>query len=234
MKRKQIVDLVIFVAAAAVVFLTGTSCGRHGFSDSEETTFANAIVGFESEFFLNGSSTKISRKLFISNYGRERAVVSHISRVSDMGRFKINDEQVLSEYKKNDSIYCFDSADSTLMVFSAKALEMDFNRHSQFSATWLLCNWMGADKGQYKELSETKNLLSHSCKIVQLENKEIYLYENIPLGMETKYRNTSYLEHAVFVKTDTLFGQDVFNFPNGYKRLKPTVSDALPLFKLNL
>jgi|GEM_PF-6092454 len=234
MTRKQVLGLVIFVAVASVVFLTGTSCGRRGFSDSEETSFATAFMGFESEFFLNGSSTNISRKVFISNYGRERTVVSHISRVSDMGRFKIKDEQVLSEFKKNDSIYCFDSADSTLMVFSAKALEMDFNRHSQFSATWLLCNWMGADKGQYKELSETKNLLSHSCKIIQFENKEIYLYENIPLGIETKYRNTRYLEQAVTVKTDTLFGHEVFDFPNGYKRLKPTVSEAYPLFKLNL
>lgn len=210
------------------------SCiGGNQRSSPENLTFENLYVEYKGRIFVDGSFFDISRKLYIAEHGNCRAVISQIGQVSEMGSYKLSATRMLYEFRQNDSVFGFDSLDSTLIVLAASDLNSDCNQTSPLSASWLLCDWPEDDFQPKSDGSEPKIILGKPCTTLNKNGRQYLIYEGLPLSVTSPGSGANRFEESVRLVADTVIESANFKMPAGFRRLIPLLSENAGTFDTN-
>lgn len=199
-----------------VVFLIAAACRyqakKTGFT--AETLYAE----YKGSNTAGSITSTIHRKLFLTGWGERRLVISEISRITDMGSFRMSSSRKLTELRINDTLFCFDSADSTFWRISLAEAEKLNEKEFPFSALWLLKSWNIGNTPLIPENNETYNDL----KKVKSGEKLITLRGELPISAHSAGPDNICTEELVKIVTDTLLSDELFRLPAGYRLLRPS------------
>lgn len=207
----------------AIVVLTGIAVGLWwGCAKGKGTGAAlkSVFAEFRGEVMHENQPVIINRRLWVSATGDQRAVVSDISSVADLGSYKVSSTRRLLEFRCNDSLYIFDTADSMMVVLSMeemKLLEADF---VPFTANWLLKDWplSGDIEGSN---AETDVVAGMPCDLFEVGGKVYSLFNGLPLAVMNIDARDGYREELVRITADTVLPDLCFRFPSGFRRIAP-------------
>lgn len=210
------------------------SCiGGSKHNSPENLTYENLYVEYKGRVFVDGSFYDISRKLYISEHGNHRAVISQIGQVSEMGSYKLSAKRTLYEFRQNDSVFSFDSLDSTLIILAETDLNSNCNQPSPLSASWLLCDWPEDDFQPKTERSEPKTVLGKPCSTMIKNGLQYLIYQGLPLSVTYTGIGANRFEESVRLVADTVFDSANFKMPAGYRHLVPLLSENAGAFDSN-
>lgn len=224
----------VFVIISVLMGFSLISCiGGSKHNGPENRLFENLYVEYKGRIFVDGSFYDISRKLYIAEHGNRRAVISQIGQVAEMGSYKLSATRTLSEFRQNDSVFSFDSLDSTLIVLAASDLNNDCNQPSPLSASWLLCDWPEDDFQPKSDGAEPKIVLGKPCLTLIKNSQEYLIYQGLPLSVTSTGIGANRFEESVRLVADTVFDSANFKMPTGFRRLIPLLSANAGTFDTN-
>jgi hypothetical protein len=172
----------------------------------------------QARMVINNRESVIKRKLYCSADG-VKAVYSDIETTTDISGYKTTGRRTLSEYLIGDSLFIFDSDDSSCMVGTISDFsEANFD-FFPLSAAWLL-NTKGNDAKPLE--SDTMTIGGLICRKELLADGSLWKHDNQPMARRANTKNVSYNERVMYCVSDTGFDAKIFMFPIGYSRIVPS------------
>jgi hypothetical protein len=223
MAAKQV--FVTLIISIVMGFSLISCIGESKHSNPENLTFENLYIEYKGRIFVDGSFYDISRKLYISEHGNLRAVISQIGQVSEMGSYKLSAARTLYEFRQNDSVFSFDSLDSTLIVLAKSDINNDGNQPSPLSASWLLCDWPEDDFLLKSDDSNAKIILGKPCLTFIKNGQQYLIYQGLPLSVTSTGIGANRFEESLHLVADTVFDSANLKMPAGFRRLVPFLSE---------
>ena len=159
----------------------------------------------------------ISRLLFIGPDGR-KAVVSEIKSVTELWGHKSAETRFLREYLQKDSLFIFDSGDSTCICLSVTDAGFSELNLLPLSASWLLLYTWESENA----LADTLTICGYNCKKMLISNGYLLIYGNTTMGIETLSQGIRHSERITRCVNDTILPEEIFIHPLGYRELVPT------------
>jgi hypothetical protein len=158
----------------------------------------------------------ISRLLFIGPDGR-KAVVSEIKSVTALWGHKSAETRFLREYLQNDSLFIFDSGDSTCICLSVADAGFSELNLLPLSASWLFFNPVESENTK----TDTLAICGYSCTKEHIAGGYLWIYGNTTMAIETINQEINHSERITRCVNDTIFPEGIFNHPLGYRKLVP-------------
>jgi len=123
----------------AVVFFLAVACRNQ--ARKTGLTTKTLYAEYKGNKTTGSISSTIHRKLFLTDWGESRLVISEISRITDMGSFRMSSSRKLTELRINDTLFYFDTADSTFWRVSLEEAKKLSEKELPLSALWLIRDW---------------------------------------------------------------------------------------------
>jgi hypothetical protein len=160
----------------------------------------------------------IKRRIYISPDG-DKVVFSEISSETGLAVYKITTSRFVSEYLKNDSIFMYDSGDSTCVVLADSDLAETGIFTFPMSAAWLLYNKVNTSNVIKTDTSTIAGCLSRKELVA---NGYMWIYGQQPVAIETNKNGNIHSETITRYNADTILSESLFRQPLGFRRLLPS------------
>ena len=160
--------------------------------------------------------SKIRRWLFVGQDG-SKAVVSEINSITEFSDYKSSVTHYLHEYLYDDSLFVYDSSDSTcisLVLEDVSYMELNLFR---LSASWLFFN---AGKSN-NTLTDTLTICGYGCKKMRISDGYLWVSGNESMAIETLNLGISHSERITRYVNDTILPEWFLKHPSGYRELTP-------------
>lgn len=158
----------------------------------------------------------LRRWFFVGSDG-SKAVVSKINSITDLTGHKSYTTRYLHEYLQNDSLFIFDSGDSTCICLAlANAGYMELNR-LPLSASWLFFKYHKSER----KLTDTLTICGYCCNKQNITNGYLWVCGNEPMAIETLNQGISRSERIIRCVNDTILHNGFLEHPLGYRELLP-------------
>lgn len=220
MKRVRLFSVFTTVVVVLIGMAFGCCCGCTR-GKRTESSCQKVFAEFRGEAMHESQPVTISRTLWISATGDQRAVVSTITSVTDLGSYKVSSVRRLMEFRNRDSLYIFDSADSMMFVLGMEEMKMVQGDYVPFTANWLLKDWppFGDSDASQAETAEVAGML---CE-VRVDDEKVYsLYKGLPVAVQGTDPGDGYRETVVRFVADTVLSDLCFRLPSGFRRVEPS------------
>lgn len=212
--RTTAVTLLVFVL---VCFYGCTGCGKHT-DQSQAYNFAE-IKGQVSE---QNQVNTIRRWLFIGADGR-KAAISEVVTVTDLWGHKSSETRFLHEYLYNDSLFVFDSGDSTCFQLAMANAGFPELNLLPYSAWWLFVN-----PGKNENIhADTITICGYNCIKKRIDNGFLWTFGDNSMAIESISIGFSRTESITRIVNDTILPKGIFIHPLGYRELIPAGEKSL-------
>ncbi len=165
-----------------------------------------------------GRESFISRKMYISPDGK-KVVFSEIRSETGFSDYKTTTSRFLSEFLKSDSIFMYDSGDSTCIALAVSDLAQTGINAFPFSAKWLLFYSVNASNSINTDTLTIAGCLSRKDVVA---NGYIWICGQQPVAIETNIGGTIHSERITKYKPDTILSESIFRQPLGFRRILPS------------
>lgn len=159
------------------------------------------------------------RRRMITDPSGLKAVFSEISTFTQLSGFETTTQHLLCEYLVGDSVFIYDSGDSTNITLSVHDIRDVDTDLFPGSAAWLLI-YQSVKKTTSKE--DTTNIYGLPCRKELIEGGDIWIYDKQPIAIETSRNGFSHSEKVTMFVTDTVFPESHFRHPQGFRKLIPS------------
>lgn len=202
---------VILLVSVLVCIYTCTGCTKH--SDlSPGYNFAEVKGQLSEQNQIN----TIRRLIFIGTDGR-KAAFSEIVTLTDLGGHHSSETRFLHEYLYNDTLFIFDSADSTCIRLALANTGFAELNLLPFSAWWIF-----TDPGKSESTSsDTLTICGFNCKKKSIGNGYLWKCADNTMAIETSSEGFSRTESIIRTVSDTILPKGIFVHPLGYRELVP-------------
>lgn len=162
-----------------------------------------------------GRESLINRKIYFSPDGI-KVVNSDIESKVSLSGIKTSTSRILTEFLIGDSLFIYDSDDSTFLALSVfddcdlKILPM--------SSAWLLRSYECNEKSY---LNDTLTIAGYSCKKILTSYGWYWIFGNQPMGRVGNTGNCNFDENIIRCMTDTSLDQRQFVQPPGFRKVVP-------------
>jgi hypothetical protein len=202
----------VFVFTLALISVINSGC-RDNSADHKDAGFAYAEI--HAQVVEVGRESMIKRRLYISPDGN-KAVFSEIRSESGLSSYKTTTLRFLSEYREKDSVFMYDSGDSTCVALAVSDLAEAEIYSFPFSAAWLLYYKGNTSDSIKTDTSTFAGYLSRKHTVV---DGYIWMHGDQPLAIELNKNGNIRSERITKYKTDTIFSEGLFRHPLGFSRL---------------
>lgn len=205
----------VFVFTLALISVINSGC-RDNSADYKNAGFAYAEI--QAQVVEVGRESMIKRRLYISPDGN-KAVFSKISSESGLSGYKTTTLRFLSEYREMDSVFMYDSGDSTCVALAVSDLAEAEIYSFPFSAAWLLYY-----KGNTSNLIKTDTSTIAGCLSYKqhLDDGSIWIHGDQPVAIEINKKGKIHSERITKYKADTILSEGLFRHPFGFSRIVPS------------
>ena len=125
----------------------------------------------------------------------------------------------LSEFAEGDSLFSYDSGDSSFLAIALSDITNREIAAFPYSAYWLICNnGISQTTGQ----SDTMTIAGYHCQKFQSGNGFIWMHGRQPMAFETNFSAGSHYEKVLKFVSDTLLPDDCFKQLPGFRKIAPT------------
>jgi len=159
----------------------------------------------------------ITRQLFTNSRG-EKAALSHIQTVSGIADYSSGSLRSLYEYLKNDTLFIYDSGDSTCLTLPINDLTESDVYDFPLSAAWLL--WENKSNRKSNS-SDTLHIAGCIAQKVPVTNGFIWIWDNQPLAIELSCKENMRSERVIRLAVDTAINNKIFIQPSGFRQMLP-------------
>ena len=159
----------------------------------------------------------ITRQLF-TNSGGEKAALSHIQTISGIADYSSESLRSLYEYLKNDTLFIYDSGDSTCLTLPTNDLTDSDVYNFPASAAWLL--WENKSNSMSNG-SDTLHIAGCIAQKVPVNNGFIWIWDNQPLAIELSSNVNQRSERVTRLAVDTAINNKIFIQPSGFRQMLP-------------
>lgn len=205
----------VFVFTLALISVINSGC-RDNSADHKDAGFAYAEI--QAQVVEVGRESMIKRILYISPDGN-KAVFSEIRSESGLSGYKTNTLRFLREYLVMDSVFMYDSGDSTCVALAVTDLAEAEIYSFPFSAVWLLYHKGNTSNSNNTDTSTIAGFLSRK---EPLANGYLWIQGDQPVAIELNKNGNIRSERITKYKTDTILSEGLFRQPFGFNRLVPS------------
>lgn len=209
-------QLQIILLTAIILF---SSCNHCKTDNTENQHCDQLFVGFKGELTVNTYQQIIERQLFKNKTSGLAVLQTKISRTTFNKKDLRATKKLIREFVSNDSIYSYDSSDSTYIVISTKNIDLaDFDEVLLSSILLLQGN---SELSDIKQLQTNRNLICNQTVTAKsILSYTIWTNNVIPLEIEKTKDGMSYHERAVNYICDTLIDPRIFIQPQGFRKIQ--------------
>ena len=205
----------VFVFTLALISVFNSGC-RDNSADYKNAGFAYAE--FQAQVVEVGRESIIKRRLYLSPDGN-KAVFSEIRSESGLSGYKTTTLRFLSEYLESDSVFIYDSGDSTCVALAVSDLSEAEIYSIPFSAAWLLY-YKGNTSNSIK--TDTSTLAGCLSRKQPLADGYLWIHGNQPVAIEINKNGNIRSERIIEYNADTILSEGLFRHPLGFSRLVPS------------
>lgn len=203
------------IAILGVVSVFIGACGRFNEHKNLRPIYKYAEV--KGNVTEGNQINTISRWVFVAQDG-SKAVVSEINSVTHFSGQQTSSMRYLREYLHDDSLFIYDSVDSTSIRVALSDPEFKEFNLLPLSASWLLLNHIKSEKSN----TDTLTICGYCSKKEIISTGYLWVSGNLPMAIETLNQGIHHSERIVRCVDDTILPKGVFKQPLGYRELVPT------------
>jgi len=203
--------------AFALLLISVLNCGCTG-NSSNPNTMSFAYAEIQAQVVEVGRESLISRKMYISPDG-DKVVFSEIISETGLSDYKTTTSRFLGEYLKNDSVFMYDSGDSTCIALAVSDLAEAEIYTFPMSAAWLLYH-----KVHNSNSIETDTLTIAGCvsRKELVTDGHMWICGHQPIALETNKNGNIHSERLTRYKSDTILNESLFRQPEGFRKMLPS------------
>ncbi|HPG34062.1 MAG TPA: hypothetical protein PLM34_09415 [Lentimicrobium sp.] len=149
---------------------------------------------------------------------REMAVISKIETKNTLSGHPSLSVRYIRDYFDGDSLYIYDTADSSCMVLAAKDISPQNFEAFPYTAWWLL---ISPEVKSEPDSADLKFIAGYKCKKTCIKGGVLWNYEQQPMAIETINNGFLHNEIVTIFVTDTIVQDSLFIRPSGYRRIAP-------------
>jgi hypothetical protein len=214
--RSIIFNHLFYVVTLAVIFFTSCQQPDHGKALSK--IYGNTYIEFDGVMMQQDVRINTSRKL-LSNIEKGRIVfITNISQNTDIAGFSGIKTKTVSEYLIADSLYSYDSSDSSYIAVSLNDLDYPEFDEALFSSFWLPHVFSAVSVQK-----DTMIILGNICRKSMLKDYSFWMHDGIRLAGERNRSGSFFQEKATNFVTDTVINPIYFEQPKGFHRMTALV-----------
>lgn|GEM_PF-2759680 len=189
------------------------------YCDSRNTSRYGNPFGYaeiQGDMQFNNNNYTLQRKLLINENGCSKVVLSTIT--AEKGNAGMA-ERMIEDYLINDSVFIYDSADSSVLALSCDELALMDIAAFPFSGCWLFKKTAGLKTVDTSLSSEVK---CYGLTAFRDGYYNIYFFHGQAVGLVGNKRNLIHKEYHSRIVEDSIYKEDVFMQPTGFKRINPS------------
>ncbi len=201
---------------AILVSVLASIVGSSGCNEQACQNTSCKFVEIQGQFSEPNQVSKISRWLFVGSDG-SKAVVSEINSITEFSDYKSSVTHYLHEYMHDDSLFVYDSSDSTCISLILEDVSyMELNLFP-LSASWLFFNTGKSDN----TLTDTLTICGYGCKKKRIPDGYLWVSGNESMAIETLNQGICHSERISRYVNDTILPDWFLKRPSGYRKLTP-------------
>jgi hypothetical protein len=201
---------------AIAVLASGCGMGKHsGFENGGKRYLYAHIKG---EVYIHSRRYQVDRVFMADDSLGLRLVSSSIVVVDDVDGFVSRFSKQILEYCLGDSLYVFDSSDSSYIVMNVKELQGLRAELLPYSASWIFGNGIPINLSGAVLNDTLWNGLE--CKQYVLANFACITFRNHNLSLHCEYPQFVQNEDVVKLVSDTLLSPELFALPKGFMKMQ--------------
>jgi len=204
----------VAIIALMVISVINTYCTGNSVS-SKNTRFVYAES--QAHIVEAGRESLINRKIYTSPDGI-KLVNSDIESEAFLSGIKTTVSRTLAEYLIGDSLFSYDSGDSTFLALSVSDLDDCDLRFFPMSAAWLLRSHESNEKSYQKD---TLTIAGYTCKKILTSCGCYWIFGNQPMARMGNTGNCNFDESVIRCSTDTNLDDRLFVQPSGFRKVIP-------------
>lgn len=124
----------------------------------------------------------------------------------------------IRDYFDGDSLYIYDTADSSCMVLAAKDISPRNFEAFPYTAWWLL---ISPEVKSKPDTSDLKIIAGFKCGKSSIKGGLLWNYKQQPMAIEAINNGFLHNENVTIFVTDTIVQDSFFFRPSGYRRIAP-------------
>lgn len=158
-----------------------------------------------------------------------KLVSSKIIVVNDVNGFVTKFSKQLIEYSFGDSLYVFDSSDSSFIALNLMELQGLRTQLLPYSASWIFDNSLAHNLSNDIQIDTIWHGLE--CKYSAVDNLSCIAYRNYNLSLQCHDSQFTQNEALVKLVADTVLVPEVFALPQGFKKMQNSGQNRYSFFK---
>jgi hypothetical protein len=206
--------ILILLILILIQVLLLAACTDSGGTSRQGNPFGYAEI--QGDMHINNKNYTIRRKLFVAKSGFSKVVLSTIT---DDNINAGKAERMIEDYLLNDSVFIYDSADSSLLALSCDELALMDIATFPFSGSWLLKKTAGL---RTVEASRCPEIEGYSTTTFRHGIYELCFLNGQAIGLNGNKKKLIHKEYHSRIVADTLLNEDIFMQPTGFKRIEPS------------
>lgn len=165
----------------------------------------------------NQSANPVSRKMYQAE--EMSLICSYVISLSEPDKFHRDTLHSIGEFTDGDSIFYFDSADSTYFVLPDNESSRKALSALRFSGAWL---WQTNRKTFRSAVVDSALIAGKMCQKFEGNKQAIWMYATQAFAIERDEYEIQHYERVVNYRPDSLFNHQIFKHPKGFKRIVPS------------
>ncbi len=221
----KISNVCLSLLAIAVL---GSACGlgKHGGLENGKPRFLYAQI--KGEVLIQTRRYQVDRVFVADDSLNLKMVSSSILIVDDVNGFVSKFSKQIHEYCLGDSLYVFDSSDSSYIVLNNKELQGLRAELLPYSASWIFGNSIPISLPQTVLIDTLWNGLE--CKQYVVDNFACITFRNHNLALCCEYPQFAQNEDVVKLVSDTVLSPQVFELPTGFRKMQHSARSIYSFF----
>ncbi len=212
----SIKKLLLIIQAFALILYS--ACNHNNSSQSKKENCNQLFVLFKGELNVKGYHQFIERQLLKNTSSGMAVLQTKISRASTYTAVTKGTIRLISEYVSNDSLFSYDSSDSTFIAISMK--NIDYTDFDEVLLSSILLLQGHSETSDFKQAEMSKLLICEQAVTSKtILSYSIWTNNEIPLEIKKIKGEITYRERAIKYVCDTLIDPQIFQQPQGFRRI---------------
>ena len=212
---------------AFAVLVTACGLGKHSGLENGKPRYLYAQI--KGELQVQSRIYKVDRVFVADDSLKLKMVVSSITVVDDVNGFVNRFSKQLYEYCFGDSLYVFDSSDSSFIALNLMELQGLRTQLLPYSASWIFDNSLAHNLSNDNPIDTIWHGLE--CKYSAVDNLSSITFRDYNLTLQCHDSQFTQNEALVKMVVDTVLVPEVFTLPLGFKKMQNSGQNGYSFFK---